>query len=167
MPDTRLAVDSNFLMNLAHPKDVALDALEVIHRRLRGAQILAVPRVVKELAIKVIKEPDPEKRARARRALASMGTWGICSVELTDLQKTIARSIAGKLLDQGIIPPEERNDALILAEAAFTRCNMLVTSDAHLLHIDRQRLRTLFAEHGIGAPVILSPWKIVSGFSGK
>lgn len=52
--------------------------------------------------------------------------------DLTDLQATIARSIADKLLEQGIIPPAERNDALILAEAAVPGCQVLISSDNHL-----------------------------------
>ena len=36
MTRTLFAVDANFLMDLAEPREVALDALEIIRRRLRG-----------------------------------------------------------------------------------------------------------------------------------
>ena len=59
---------------------------------------------------------------------------------------------------------EERNDALILAEAALLDCTMLLTSDAHMLDIPPGPLRLLLEAHDVSTPLIVSPRKLVSEF---
>jgi len=166
MPETLLAVDTNFLMDCAHPKDVALDALEVIQRRLRGAQILVTTTVVDELVTKERDDADGKTRESARIALRSMrSVWGMQPVELSDLQAVTARNIARKLLEEGIIEAEERNDALILAEAAVLGCQLLVSSDGHLCHANPARLALALQECGVSVVLIFPPAKIVREFA--
>ena len=153
-------------MDLAHPKDVALDAREVIHRRMRGAQILATPCVLKETFRNAQIATDPKTRADAHKALVGMKAWGVVAVELSDIQATIARFTANKLLDEGIIPVEEYNDALILAEAAVLGCQVLVSSDSHLLGADRARLALALQACGVNVVVVCSPREIVQVFAG-
>jgi rRNA-processing protein FCF1 len=86
MPETQIAVDTNFLMDLARPRDGALDALEIIRRRLRGARILVTSRVIKELTHKALRDPDPMTRKIAGMALSSARGWGMTAVELGELQ---------------------------------------------------------------------------------
>ena len=46
---------------------------------------------------------------------------------------------ADKLQVAGLLPAEEYNDGLILAEAALLHCAILLTGDAHLRGLDFQR----------------------------
>jgi len=167
MPDTRLAVDTNFLLDLACRRDEALDALEVIRRRLRGARIFVTPTAFKELVNIAVNHPALKQRDDAHKALAGMRAWGMLPVELTDLQATFARSIATKLLDQGVIPLEERNDALIFAEAAMLECQLLVSSDSHLRDADRTRLALALQACGAPVVVVCRPDEIVRMFAGR
>jgi len=164
----RLAVDTNFLLYLAQPREVAHDALEVIRRRIRGAQILVTPTVLDELVTKSEDDTDPVVRDLARKALPRfMREWGMTPVELPDLQSTFARSIADKLLAQGIMPCEEHNDARILAEAALLECQLLVSSDSHLCDIDPGRLALALQACGVSVVLVLSPRDIVRKFAGR
>ena len=167
MPDIRFAVDSNFLMHLARSREEALDALEVIRRRALGAQMLATFTVLDELDHKAQNAPDSETRALARKAMSNITAWGVLPVELNDTQDNMAYSIAAKLLAQGIIPPKERNDALILAEAAVLGCPLLITSDEHLRGADHARLKRVFEACGVPAVVVRKPAEIVRDFGGR
>ena len=168
MPDTRFAVDTNFLMDLAQPKDVAHDALEVIRRRLHGVQILCVPRVIKEIVHKAQNDPSPKKRALAHEAMLNMvRAWGVFPVELDDVKNDIARSVADKLRVQGIILWEERNDALILAEAAVLGCHLLISSDEHLRGADPAQLARVLWECDVSEVVVRTPVEIVRDFGGR
>ena len=155
-------------MNLAHPQDVAHDALDVIRRRVRGAQMLVVPRAFKELVNIALNDPAPKQREIAHKALSRLRRdWGMSPVELTDLQTTFARSIANKLLDQGLIPPAERNDARILAEAALLECQLLVSSDSHLCDIDPGQLALALQACGVSVVLVISPRDIVRKYAGR
>jgi hypothetical protein len=53
---------------------------------------------------------------------------------------------ANLLFDLSLLPPDEFNDGLILAETALAEIPILVTSDKHLLDIDETALRLTFDE---------------------
>jgi len=168
MPETRLAVDTNFVLDLARQRDVAHDALEVIRRRIRGAQIVVVPTTLDELINKANNDPDSKQRECAGRALARMRReWGMVTVELGDLQNITARFIANKLLDQRVIPLKEHNDARILAEAAVLECQVLVSSDGHLREADAAQLAFALGECGVPTVIVRRPDEIVRMFAGR
>ena len=78
----------------------------------------------------------------------------------------IVEQIGLKLRMAGIVPDEEENDASIIAEAALIGCEILLSSDSHLLeaqeHPDfRQTLKDFDVE---GAIVIARPKTIVQKF---
>jgi len=167
MPDTRIAVDCNFAMDLALPRDIAHDAREVIHRRLRGAQVFITFTAFGELVHKEHNDPSPEIRNRARKAIAGLRSWGIVPTGLTDLQSLAARRIADRLLELRIIPVAERNDALILAEAAVLECQLLISSDTDLRGANPARLMLVLSENQLPMVVIRGPRDIVRDFAGR
>jgi len=166
--NTLLAVDSNFLMDLARPEEMAFDALDVIRSRARGARIVVTTRVVDELVEKWKNDPDAKTREIARRALLLMRQErDLVPVDLTDLQATYAESIADELREREVIKWEERNDAIILAEAAVLGCVMLVSSDNHLLVAKPEHVREVLRQRGVSEVVIRSPRDIVREFGGR
>jgi len=163
--NTLLAVDSNFLMHLAEPRDAAHDALEVIRRRLRETQIFVMPTVLDELGSLARKASSPADRACAKRALAGLRAWGMSAVEMDDFQDTVAGLVAKKLLEEGIIPLEERNDARIVGEAAVLGCQLLISSDGHVRDADAARLAVALGECQLAAVVVRRPQEIVREFA--
>ena len=166
-PTTPLfAVDSNFLFNLVGPSDAARDALDTIRERSPRAVVLATESVLNEIDNFVV-TPSLGKQVSARKAQTAIIARGIQPALLDDPQDTIARSIANKLLIQGVIPWEERNDARILAEAAVLGCQMLITSDSDLCAADRAQLARVLWECDVSAVVIRTPREIVREFGGR
>ena len=162
----RFAVDSNFLMALVEVPDAARDALDIIRQRVPEACVLATESVLNEIDNFIV-TPSLGKRVRALKAQAALSARGIQLAPLADWQAAISEVIADKLLDQGLVPWEEKHDAHILAEASVLGCQMLVTSDPHLLDIDRARLSQVLQACGAPMVAVRSPRDIARQFAGR
>ncbi len=90
--------------------------------------------------------------------------WKIESVDLTPVQHGIAEQIADRVRAAGLLPAEEYNDSLILAESALLNCAMLLTSDGHLRNLDFRRTALELKSCDVEMPVIATPREIVEKF---
>ena len=84
--------------------------------------------------------------------------------ELIPVRHGIAERIAQRLREQRLIPEEEVNDSLVLAESALLGCSLLLTSDEHLRGVDFERLTLELRSFDVPAPVIATPREIVRKF---
>jgi len=144
----RLALDTNLLLDLARENDFAHDFRGVF--QTANYSLLAGPTVFRELGFAVIWGRDAE-RVLASTALAKAAKWGVLAFHLTSLDQAIAERFAQRLLETRLLPMEEYNDALILAEAAVENVPLLVTSDHHLLDMDEDTLALAFTEAHLSA----------------
>ena len=107
---------------------------------------------------------DGQKRESARKAIQLGQSWRVVPVNLIAVRHGIAERIAERIREQGLIPDEEVNDSLVLAESALLGCSMLLTSDEHLRGIDFERLTLELQAFDVTAPVIATPREIVRKF---
>lgn len=70
---TLIAVDTNFLLDLATPKDKADDAVEIIRGRVAGVEFVVVPTVLDELAHIAERGDTADERRLATTALRNRG----------------------------------------------------------------------------------------------
>jgi predicted nucleic acid-binding protein len=137
----QLALDTNVLVDLAERKDAAHSLRATFQQR--GYLLLITPTVVAELdALSYYGEPA--QQTAAHRALNKLFEWSIKPLVLATIQKDIAESFAKRLPLAGLLPGDEFNDGLILAESSLAEIPLLVTSDKHLLDIDETALRLAF-----------------------
>lgn len=158
-----VAVDANVLFDLADDLDDVVDAVSVIRERLREARLLIPPTIQHELANWAL-HGDGQKRQLARKAIRLSHSWRIVPVNLIPVRHGIAERIAQRIREQGLIPDEEVNDSLVLAESALLGCSILLTSDEHLRGIDFERLTLELQAFDVAAPVIATPREIVRKF---
>lgn len=158
-----IAVDANVLFDLADGSDEVVDAVSVIRERLRDVRFLMPPTVQHELANWALRG-DGSKPKSARKAIQLAKAWRVVPVNLIPVRHGIAERIAERLREQGLIPAEEVNDSLVLAESALLHCSMLLTSDDHLRGIDFERLTLELQALDVAAPVIATPREIVRKF---
>jgi len=130
-PRKQLALDTNLLLDLAAEVDFAHDFKEVFQNR--GYGFIATPTVLGELHEQSVNAPTSRKRADAHAALTRLLLWDIAPLHFSAVEMGIAERLAERFLNLKLVPEEERNDALILAEAALAKVPLLVTSDKHLL----------------------------------
>jgi len=159
-----IAVDTNVPLDLADDKEHALDALEVVRRRLKPGRILIPPTVFQELVFLADESESAADRDQAKRALRGLAGWGLELVNLVPVGHGIVERIADKLQEAGLLPTEEYNDGLILAEAALLDCAILLTGDAHLRGLDFQRASLELKAFDVEMPVIATPREIVAKF---
>ena len=140
-PKKQLALDTNLLLDLAEERDWAQDFREEF--QTRGYTLRIGPTVVVELEWLSSSGEEPQ-RTYAGRAAERVSTWRITPFELSALDQTVAERFADALLDHSLIPVDEFNDGLILAETSLAAIPLLVTSDKHLLDIDETALKLAF-----------------------
>ena len=144
----RIALDTNLLLDLARGFDFAHDFRVVFQEA--NYSLLAGPTVFRELGFAILHGREPEK-SLALTAVANAAKWGVLAFNLTRLDQTIAERFAQKLLERELLPEEECNDALILAETAVEHVPMLVTSDQHFLVMDEDALALAFSDADLPA----------------
>ena len=159
-----IAVDTNIPLDLADRKEHALDALDVLRRRLKPGRILITPTAFQELVYLTEQGDTAADRDQAARALRGLARWGLDLVNLVPVGHGIVERIADKLQDSGLMPAEEYNDGLILAEAALLGCAILLTGDAHLRGLGFQRASLELKAFDVEMPVIATPREIVNKF---
>jgi hypothetical protein len=160
-----VAVDTNFPLLLAKEDGDALDALRVLRERVRPADILVPPTALGELIYLSETDPDRALRKTAHRALLELRPrWHFRPADLNSPEEAIAADAARRILQAGILPSSERNDAAIVAESAVLDSVLVVSNDSHLLEVDHRRLGLLFRELDLPVPIIVSPREIVKKF---
>ena len=110
---------------------------------------------------------DAEMQQAAETALTSLEEWGCEPMNVIAVVKGIAERISFKLRSLGPLPDEEENDGLIIAEAALLGCQLLLTSDHHMIEAQQHpRFRGILEESEVDGDgiVIGSPRTIVRRF---
>jgi predicted nucleic acid-binding protein len=151
------------LFDLADGLEDVMDAVSVIRARLHDARFLMPPTVQHELANWALRG-DAEKSRSARKAIQASQSWRIVPASLIAVSHGIAERIAERVRSRGLMPEEEINDSLVLAESALLGGSILLTSDEHLRGIDFERLTLELQTFDVAAPVIATPREIVRKF---
>lgn len=159
-----IAVDTNVPLDLAEGRETVRDALDVIRRRLRPGRILLTPTAFQELVFLAEGAESKSERDQALRALRGLKDWLLDAVNLVPVGHGIVEQVAERLQATGLLPAEERNDGLILAESALLGCAILLTSDGHLRGLDFQRTALMFKAFDLEMPVVATPREIVAKF---
>ncbi len=146
----QLSLDANILFDLAGDNGSAHDFPEVFQSK--GYALVLPPTAVHELHVMFADGDSLEERELAQTALTHVLEWGIRPFDLDSTQEAVCEQFVRGLLQQTLLPADEFNDGLILAETSLAKIPMLVTSDKHLLTIDENALLLAFNEANL-APV--------------
>ena len=76
----------------------------------------------------------------------------------------IVERIADALLEARLIPAQEYNDALVLAESALLECAILLSGDGHLRALDFQKTTLILKQFDVEMPIIATPREILVKF---
>ena len=159
-----VAADTNVLLDLAEDVEPVVDAVATIRTRLPKARLVVPPTVIHELALAVRTGETERIRRTALGALSRLRAWGFEPLNLVPVEHGIVGRIAEEIRRKELLPAEEVNDSLIVAESALLQCGMLLSADAHLRGMDFQRLTLLLQDFDVAAPVIATPREIVRKF---
>jgi hypothetical protein len=161
-----IAADTNILLDFAKEDETVIDCFDTLRGRLPISPILVLPTVIHELADLADEGETVGIRLMAETALRRiLHPWGFQPVNCVPVGHGIVEQIAWKLRAEKLIPETEINDSFIVAEAGLIGISILLSSDAHLKDIPQPELRLVLDSADVRAPLIASPWKIVSPYS--
>lgn len=162
-PDVLVAVDTNFVLDLADDDPTAFQCLHAL--KSKCAPTLVLPNTANvELGRLCIAGEDAETRRLAVKATQLLPTWKISPYPLPGVKTGIVETIADAIRRQGLIPEEERNDSLIVAEAAYLECKLLITSDAHITRADKKELFELLKSKDVTPLIVAHPRFIIERY---
>lgn len=161
-----VAVDTNVLLDLALPKDVAHDAIELLRRRVKDVEVIVPPTVLEELSYIATRGTTRMEKQLAVIALRKLvSEWRFRPMNFIPVGHGIAEAIAEKLRKRGVVPTAEVNDSLIVAEAALANCTILLSSDKHLVDADSVVMTRALKECDVAAVLVQSPAALMRRFS--
>jgi hypothetical protein len=165
-PPRQLVVvaDSNVPLDLAGGRDLVVDAVLEIRRRLRGGKLLIPPTVVDELAYLSRFAEEPDTRENAHRFLQHYRQWGCELVNVLSFDDRTISKAAAALREREVLPATEVNDSFIVVESAAMRASLLLTTDEHVRGIDFQQLKFVLEKFGLVPPAIATPREIIRNF---
>ncbi len=160
-----IAVDTNFLLDLAEGREDSLDVIPLIHQRAGKSRMGILPTVAHEIAwMTEHSERSAVRKLSLEVAEKALPVWHFEFLEMEPVQHGIAEQIARRLHRAGLLPYEEVNDALIVAESAILGCQLLMTRDGHLRGMDFPRLAFELQRFDVGVPVITTPREVIERF---
>lgn len=162
-----VALDTNFLLDLAAGNAACLDCLSVLSEMKRAPRLVATATVLQELAYLYEAGDSKKKRALAETALRSLIGWGVNPLQFIPVGNGIIERIGDEIRRRGLLPDEERNDSYVIAEAALANCSLLISSDAQVTGVNQEDLRHLLNHFDVDPIVILWPAAVVKRFGKK
>jgi hypothetical protein len=159
-----VALDANVVMDLGEGCDAVLDALTTIRQRLRFARIVIPPTPQQELLHIARRADTAKERNTALAGIQAARHWRIVPVNLMPVAHGIVARIAERLRERDLLPAEEINDSLLVAEAALLHARLLLSSDDHLRGIDFAQLTIELHNFDVTAPVIATPAEVARKF---
>lgn len=163
-PSAVVAVDTNVLIDRALEDELILDCLDTIRKRLGDATFVLLPTVIQELAFLADEGGTQRERDVAALALRSVTRWKFVPLNFIPAGHGVVERIAARMRSKGLLPEEEVNDSLIIAEAALAGVTLLVSSDAHIRDMDHTALKIELDACDVSTPLIAAPRKIVKSF---
>ncbi len=162
--ETLVAVDTNVLMHLADGVEQVIDAIQTIRKRIPGCRLIATATVIEELAHDA-DYGEPIRKSLANKVLSqTIREFKIEPWNLIPVGHGIVEIIGQKIRGAGLLPPDEKNDSFILAEAALLNCAILISSDSHLREISHEHLTVVLSQSDVRTPLIATPREVVQKF---
>jgi hypothetical protein len=109
---------------------------------------------LKELGFAAQDKTDTARMAFAHLALSKMNSWQITPIPKNGLFVDYAEDFSKTIREEGLLPTQERNDGLILAEASLHGMSILITSDSHFFKIPPNDLALIFTDCHLPRPVV-------------
>ena len=149
------------MIDLADEADYAHTFRELAQER--NYTLWVPPTVVHELLHAAETKPAPDGPI-AHTALTRLLDWRIYPIGLSSVDNAIADLFSRRLMKEGLLPPEEYNDGLVLAETSLAGIPVLVSSDRHLLELPEDQLFVCFNDAELPPARVAHPKGLLRAF---
>ncbi len=159
-PNRFAAIDTDVLLALTAGDEECQEAIDGLSRA--GFYCIVTETQLQELADICHHEGDQSIQTHAGKTLQGITNFGFITPSLTSVQMGVAERVAQKLVE--FMKSEEVNDGLVVAEAAYNGCRILITRRKCLLDCVTETLRLALVDHDLSSVVIASPSELVEYF---
>ena len=155
----RIALDTNVVLDLARGEDFAHDFRESLQGS--GCLLGCPPTVLMELQFLATRGEEAEAKRLAVEALCQFRAWHLQGWVMVPVANGISDLFQAHLARLGLLPPEEINDGLIIAETSLAGMRFLASSDQHLLGIPTDKLAGAMQDKHLTPVEICHPRRFV------
>lgn len=149
------ALDTSFLLKLSAGEEHCEAVIDWFARI--NVYPVITGTVLQELLDVELKDPKIQNRERAHEAKQNIPIWGFVCIPSDDVSTAISKIIAGKLFEKQALPDDCHNDALVIAEAAYNDCKILITERKLLLDsVNFDTIRLVLFESDVSDLVTIS-----------
>ncbi|MEY2576278.1 MAG: hypothetical protein QOF80_1765 [Verrucomicrobiota bacterium] len=146
------ALDAEFYLAFDAGRDDCVD-LAVEHG---AGTMLLLPTAYQEIADLCVQTQDEELRTHALDALKFMTVNNVLAAPTVDKNVGTDEGLAEYLMRAGILAEDQKNQALILAEAACLGVSCLLTLDQEIVAIDEAALAQAIRDKHLNPFVIIT-----------
>lgn len=159
-PSRFAAIDTGVLLALDAGDEECTGAVDLLGAA--GFYCLATETPLQELGdICEIAQEDPEAAERARKTLCHLTNFGFLESSLGRVEMGVAERVARKICEVSL-PDGKLNDGLVIAEAAYNNCRILLTRRKALLKSRSDLLRIVLVDADLPPIVMASPAEIIA-----
>lgn len=152
MPEPQfVALDVKFLADLEIGYVPAQGKFDDLNRSF---YFLVTSTPLQELADAQLNSNDEMVRDLSKFVLRDYKLWGVLDPALAPAYNGVAEIIASTLISKGIIPDDQIDDGLVIAEAALHGCKRLVTHRTSLRDANFGNLSRILFDHSVVCPII-------------
>jgi hypothetical protein len=151
------ALDTDFMLGLAAGDEDHEEAVEWLSQHAYFGMVTGT--VMQELAD--MEANDLRFGPMAREALKQIATWGLYTTPLTYDDIGVIEVIAEQLLATELGNNLTKNDGLVIAEAAYNGCTLLITNRPSLHAADREKVRVLLLGGDVTDVMVTSPQQLI------
>jgi hypothetical protein len=161
-PHRFVAVDTEVLLALEAGDEECTGAIDLLGAA--GFYCLVTETALQELADICKFVTDAEAVERATSTLNQLTNFGFLESRLGTVEMGVAERVAHKICDISL-SGGTLNDGLVIAEAAYNNCRILLTRRKVILDSQKDSLRIALVDFDLCAVVVASPAEIVSYYS--
>jgi hypothetical protein len=157
-PHRFTAVDTEVLLALEAGDEECTGAIDRLGSA--GFYCLVTETPLQELADISALTSDPEAVERARATLEQITNFGFLEPRLGTVEMGVAERVAHRICDVSL-SGATLNDGLVIAEAAYQNCRLLMTRRKAILNSKADSLRIALVDFDLSPVVVVSPSEIL------
>jgi len=161
-PHRFVAVDTEVLLALEAGDDDCTGAIDRLSAA--GFFCLVTETPLQELAAICQLDSDPEAVAHAKSTLVQITNFGFLKPSLNAVEMGVAERVAHKICTASL-SAGTLNDGLVVAEAAYHNCLILLTRRKIILDSKTDSLQIALVDFDLSPIVVVSPSEIVGYYS--
>jgi rRNA-processing protein FCF1 len=164
-PHRFVAVDTEVLLAIEAGDEDCTEAIDRL--TAAGFYCLVTETPLQELGEICQLTSDSEAAERAKATLTQITNFGFLESRLGVVEMGVAERVALRICELCLLDHGTMNDGLVMAEAAYNNCRILLTRRKTLLASKTDSLQIALVDFDLNPVVVASPTEIVNYYTPK